>query len=47
MSINWGRLGDTDEYFWETPDEKGNNKNRDRTSLKVLLAEQIRETVHV
>ena len=22
--INWGRLGDTDEYFWETPDEKGN-----------------------
>ena len=21
--INWGRLGDTDEYFWETPEEKG------------------------
>ena len=20
--IDWGRLGDTDEYFWETPEEK-------------------------
>ena len=19
---NWGRLGDTDDYFWETPNEK-------------------------
>jgi len=22
--IRWGRLGDTDEYFWKTPEEKGN-----------------------
>jgi hypothetical protein len=22
--IKWGRLGDTDEYFWETPEEKQN-----------------------
>ena len=23
----WGRLGDTDDYFWETPKEKENNGN--------------------
>ena len=22
--IRWGRLGDTDEYFWKTSEEKGN-----------------------
>jgi hypothetical protein len=22
--IRWGRLGDTDEYFWQTPEEKEN-----------------------
>ena len=22
--IEWGRLGDTDEYFWETTEEKQN-----------------------
>ena len=23
---DWGRLGDTDEYFWETPEEKKKKK---------------------
>ena len=22
--LDWGRLGDTDEYFWQTPEEKQN-----------------------
>ena len=21
--VNWGRLGDCDDYFWTTPDERG------------------------
>ena len=24
IDIKWGRLGDTDEYFWQTPEEKQN-----------------------
>lgn len=23
--IRWGRLGDCDEYFWQTPEEKKND----------------------
>ena len=23
---DWGRLGDTDEYFWQTPEEKKKKK---------------------
>jgi hypothetical protein len=23
--VSWGRLGDTDEYFWQTPDERDSN----------------------
>ena len=23
--VNWGRLGDTDAYFWETPEERDSN----------------------
>jgi len=22
IDLKWGRLGDTNEYFWETPEEK-------------------------
>jgi uncharacterized protein (DUF736 family) len=24
VGLKWSRLGDTDEYFWETPQEKQN-----------------------
>ena len=23
--VNWGRLGDCDDYFWTTPDEREND----------------------
>ena len=31
--IGWGRLGDTDEYFWETPDEKDSGLTDEKDSI--------------
>ena len=31
--IGWGRLGDTDEYFWETPDEKYSGLTDEKDSI--------------
>jgi len=34
---DWGRLGDTDDYFWETPNERRTAKNKPPSSEEFLI----------
>jgi hypothetical protein len=36
--IDWGRLGDTDDYFWQTPAERDSNPSK--SSSKTFLTEK-------